>query len=110
MEEMGFLFWIIVRKKGRYKRMKLESPRGTDDFLPEETRKWQYIEDTLRNVCNLYHYEQIRTPIFEHTEVFQRGVGETTDIVQKEMYTFKDRSDRSITLRPEGTAGVARAY
>lgn len=90
--------------------MRIESPRGTDDFLPGETRKWQYIEDILRNICELYHYEQIRTPIFEHTEVFQRGVGETTDIVQKEMYTFKDRSDRSITLRPEGTAGVARAY
>lgn len=90
--------------------MRLESPRGTDDFLPEDTKRWQYIENTLREICELYHYEQIRTPIFEHTEVFQRGVGETTDIVQKEMYTFKDRSDRSITLRPEGTAGVARAY
>lgn len=90
--------------------MKIESPRGTDDFLPEQTKVWQYIENTLREICEIYHYEQIRTPIFEHTEVFQRGVGETTDIVQKEMYTFLDRGDRSVTLRPEGTAGVARAY
>src|SRR5699024_3262558 len=64
------------------------------------------IESTLRELCRTFNYEEIRTPTFEHTEVFQRGVGETTDIVQKEMYTFQDRGDRSITLRPEGTAGV----
>lgn len=90
--------------------MKIESPRGTDDLLPKETRIWQYIENEIRKICETYHYKEIRTPIFEHTEVFQRGVGETTDIVQKEMYTFLDKGDRSITLRPEGTAGVARAY
>jgi len=90
--------------------MNFKAPRGTVDLLPEETKKWQYVEALLRNLCNVYNYEEIRTPTFEHTEVFQRGVGETTDIVQKEMYTFKDRGDRSITLRPEGTAGVVRAY
>lgn len=90
--------------------MRIESPRGTDDLLPNQTRLWQYIETELRNLCELYHFNEIRTPIFEHTEVFQRGVGETTDIVQKEMYTFLDQGDRNITLRPEGTAGVARAY
>lgn len=90
--------------------MRVESPRGTKDILFEETNLWQYIEEELRQLCETYHYHEIRTPIFEHTEVFQRGVGETTDIVQKEMYTFSDRSERSLTLRPEGTAGVARAY
>lgn len=90
--------------------MSLKAPRGTVDLLPEQTKKWQYIESTLRELCHTFNYEEIRTPTFEHTEVFQRGVGETTDIVQKEMYTFKDRGDRSITLRPEGTAGVVRAY
>lgn len=90
--------------------MKIESPRGTDDLLPKETRVWQYIENTIRELCETYNYREIRTPIFEHTEVFQRGVGETTDIVQKEMYTFFDKGGRSITLRPEGTAGVARAF
>lgn len=90
--------------------MKLESPRGTDDLLQNETAIWQYIENELRDLCKTYHFKEIRTPIFEHTNVFQRGVGETTDIVQKEMYTFLDKKKRSITLRPEGTAGVARAY
>lgn len=90
--------------------MRIESPRGTDDLLPEKTSIRQYIEAQLRDLCELYHFKEIRTPIFEHTEVFQRGVGESTDIVQKEMYTFLDRGERSITLRPEGTAGVARAY
>ncbi|MDD2496910.1 MAG: histidine--tRNA ligase [Desulfitobacteriaceae bacterium] len=85
-------------------------PRGTNDFLPGETEKWQYLEDLLRTVCREFGYREIRIPIFEHTELFQRGVGETTDIVSKEMYTFFDRSERSITLRPEGTASTARAY
>ncbi|HLR42227.1 MAG TPA: histidine--tRNA ligase [Pseudogracilibacillus sp.] len=89
---------------------KLNAPRGTVDLLPEETAKWQYVENVLRDLCNVYNYDEIRTPVFEHTEVFQRGVGDTTDIVQKEMYTFEDRGGRSITLRPEGTAGVVRAY
>lgn len=90
--------------------MRMKAPRGTVDLLPEETRKWQYVEKVLKDLCKLYNFEEIRTPVFEHTEVFQRGVGDTTDIVQKEMYTFEDRGGRSITLRPEGTAGVVRAY
>jgi len=85
-------------------------PRGTQDILPGESEKWQYVEEKFVELCHLYNYKEIRTPIFEHTEVFQRGVGDTTDIVQKEMYTFKDRGDRELTLRPEGTAPVARAY
>lgn len=88
----------------------MKAPRGTTDILPEETIKWQYIEAVLRDLCAAFNYGEIRTPLFEHTEVFQRGVGDTTDIVQKEMYEFKDRGGRSITLRPEGTAGVVRAY
>ncbi|HEU5140966.1 MAG TPA: histidine--tRNA ligase [Bacillales bacterium] len=90
--------------------MGVHIPRGTQDILPGDIEIWQYIEEKARNLCRRYHYEEIRTPIFEHTELFQRGVGETTDIVEKEMYTFKDRSDRSLTLRPEGTASVVRAY
>ena len=90
--------------------MSLKAPRGTVDLLPEDTKKWQYVEKTLQDLCRVFNYEEIRTPTFEHTEVFQRGVGDTTDIVQKEMYTFEDRGGRSITLRPEGTAGVVRAY
>lgn len=90
--------------------MKMKAPRGTVDLLPEQTVKWQYVENVLREICKTFNYEEIRTPVFEHTEVFQRGVGDTTDIVQKEMYTFDDRGGRSITLRPEGTAGVVRAY
>ncbi|MCD5407195.1 MAG: histidine--tRNA ligase [Desulfotomaculum sp.] len=88
----------------------ITKPRGTNDILPGETEQWQYIEEIIRTVCRVYGYREIRTPVFEHTELFQRGVGETTDIVGKEMYTFKDRGDRSITLRPEGTAAVVRAY
>lgn len=90
--------------------MAIQIPRGTEDILPGQVEKWQYIEDKAKDLCRRYHYEEIRTPIFEHTELFQRGVGETTDIVQKEMYTFKDRSDRSLTLRPEGTASVVRSF
>jgi histidyl-tRNA synthetase len=78
--------------------------------LPGESEKWQWIEAKARELCRLYGYQEIRTPIFEHTELFQRGVGETTDIVEKEMYTFVDRKERSLTLRPEGTAGVVRAF
>lgn len=85
-------------------------PRGTQDILPEQTKNWQYVEKQLHELCRLYRYDEIRTPIFEHTELFQRGVGDSTDIVQKEMYTFKDRGDRSLTLRPEGTAPVVRAF
>lgn len=85
-------------------------PRGTNDILPGQVEKWLFIEDTMRQLCREYNYKEIRTPLFEHTELFVRGVGETTDIVEKEMYTFKDRGGRSITLRPEGTAPVVRAY
>lgn len=90
--------------------MAIQRPKGTQDFLPDETAKWQYLEETIRQVCREYGYQEIRTPIFEATELFQRGVGETTDIVNKEMYTFLDKGERSITLRPEGTASVCRAY
>lgn len=88
----------------------ISAPRGTKDILPGEVEKWQYMEDTVRRVCARFGYREIRTPLFEHTELFQRGIGEATDIVEKEMYTFTDRGGRSITLRPEGTAPVVRAY
>lgn len=85
-------------------------PRGTQDILPEESKKWQYIEDKLRKISNNFCYDEIRTPMFESTDLFARGVGDTTDIVQKEMYTFFDKGNRSLTLRPEGTAGTVRSY
>ncbi|GAB7386501.1 histidine--tRNA ligase [Bacillaceae bacterium] len=90
--------------------MAIQIPRGTADILPGESEAWQYIEEKARDVCRRFNYHEIRTPIFEHTELFLRGVGETTDIVEKEMYTFTDKGDRSITLRPEGTAPVVRSY
>ncbi|MDQ0858260.1 histidine--tRNA ligase [Bacillus sp. V2I10] len=90
--------------------MSFQIPRGTQDILPGDVERWQYIENTAREICRLYQYKEIRTPIFEHTELFQRGVGESTDIVQKEMYTFQDRKGRSLTLRPEGTASTVRAF
>ncbi|WP_284139690.1 MULTISPECIES: histidine--tRNA ligase [unclassified Virgibacillus] len=90
--------------------MIIKAPRGTADILPIEAKRWQYVEDQIKKVCERYHYDEIRTPVFEHTEVFQRGVGDSTDIVQKEMYTFEDRGGRSLTLRPEGTAAVTRAF
>lgn len=85
-------------------------PKGTKDVLPEETYKWHYVEDKIREVTKLYNIKEIRTPTFEHTELFLRGVGETTDVVNKEMYTFLDKGERSITLKPEGTAGSARCF
>ncbi len=85
-------------------------PKGTKDVLPNESYKWHYVEKTAREVANLFGIKEIRTPTFEHTELFLRGVGDTTDIVNKEMYTFNDKGNRSITLKPEGTAGVARAF
>lgn len=88
----------------------LSAPRGTRDVLPPESLLWQWIEDTSHQLFQRYHYHEIRTPLFEGTELFARGLGEATDIVSKEMYTFTDRGDRSLTLRPEGTAGVVRAY
>lgn len=90
--------------------MKFRVPRGTADFLPGDVAKWKYLEDKARDLCRRYHFLEVRTPIFEYTELFQRGVGETTDIVEKEMYTFTDRAGRSLTLRPEGTAPVVRAF
>ncbi len=89
--------------------VKYAKPKGTQDILPETSGSWLYLEEKLRRTVGLYGYREIRLPTFEHTEVFARGVGETTDVVGKEMYTFLDKGDRSITLRPEGTAGVARA-
>ncbi|MEE0434210.1 MAG: histidine--tRNA ligase [Peptococcaceae bacterium] len=85
-------------------------PRGTNDFLPGEVEKWQYLEKLIREQFANYHYKEIRTPIFEHTELFLRSVGETSDIVSKEMYSFEDKGLRHVTLRPEGTAGVVRAF
>lgn len=90
--------------------MKTTSPRGTFDIMPDEVINWEWMEKTIRRVFRRYGYEEIRTPIFEHTELFQRGIGATTDIVEKEMYTFNDKGGRSLTLRPEGTAPVVRAY
>ena len=86
------------------------APKGTKDVLPSQSKNWQYVEKTAREVAELFNAKEIRTPTFEHTEVFLRGIGETTDIVNKEMYTFMDKGGRSITLKPEGTAGVARAF
>ena len=85
-------------------------PKGTKDMLPSEAYKWHYVEETARKTAHSFGFKEIRTPVFEHTELFLRGVGETTDIVNKEMYTFEDKGGRSITLRPEGTAGVARSF
>lgn len=85
-------------------------PKGTKDVLPELSYRWHYVENTVKEIARRFCMKEIRTPIFEHTELFLRGVGETTDIVNKEMYTFIDKGDRSITLKPEGTAGVARSY
>lgn len=84
--------------------------KGTKDALPKDIHKYQYIEATVIDIADKYGYKEMRTPVFEHTELFQRGVGDTTDVVQKEMYTFDDKGGRSITLRPEGTAGAVRSY
>ena len=86
-----------------------KAPRGTNDVLPEESSKWRFIENKLISTAELFGFKEIRVPVFEHTEVFVKNVGDTTDVVQKEMYTFTDKGDRSITLRPEFTAGVIRS-
>lgn len=86
-----------------------QGPKGTQDLLPKQSGKWQVVEDVMRSEAILHGFGEIRTPVFEHTELFQRSVGETTDVVQKEMYTFQDKGGRSVTLRPEGTAGAVRA-
>lgn len=85
------------------------APKGTQDALPGDTTRWHYVERTALDIAERYGFFEMRTPTFEHTELFSRAVGDTTDVVQKEMYTFNDKKDRSITLRPEGTAGVVRA-
>lgn len=90
--------------------MLTQAPRGTRDLLPTESYRWQYIEARMREAAALAGYREVRTPVFEHTELFARGVGDTTDIVQKEMYTFQDKGKRSVTLKPEGTAGAARCF
>ena len=88
----------------------INAPKGTKDVLPDQSHKWQYIENTAREVARVFCLKEVRTPAFEYTELFKRGVGETTDVVGKEMYTFEDKGGRSITLKPEGTAGVARTF
>ena len=89
--------------------MLTKAPRGTKDITPKDAYKWNYVENKFREICSLFGYEEMRTPVFEHTELFKRSVGDTTDIVQKEMYSFTDKGGRDITLKPEGTAGVVRA-
>lgn len=90
--------------------MLTNAPKGTKDMLPEQAYKWHYVEEKFADICRKYGFKEIRTPMFEHTEVFQRGIGDTTDVVQKEMYTFNDHAGRSITLKPEGTSGAVRAF
>lgn len=90
--------------------MLTRAPKGTNDILPEKSHIWQYIEKEILKICDEYNFKEIRTPVFEHTELFERGVGDTTDVVEKEMYTFEDKGGRSITLRPEGTASASRSY
>jgi histidyl-tRNA synthetase len=90
--------------------MQLKAPRGTMDLLPGQVERWQWLQDTARSVFAQFGYTEIITPVFEYTELFRRGIGETTDVVNKQMYTFTDRGKRSLTLRPEGTASVVRAY
>ena len=90
--------------------MVTSAPKGTKDILPEQVYKWQYVEEKFAELCERYGFKEIRTPVFEHTELFTRGVGDTTDIVQKEMYTFEDHGHRSITLKPEGTSPAVRAF
>uniref|UniRef100_UPI00389103D8 histidine--tRNA ligase n=1 Tax=Anaerovibrio sp. TaxID=1872532 RepID=UPI00389103D8 len=90
--------------------MLTNAPRGTKDILPDTVGDWLFVEENIRSLCKRFGYQEIRTPMFEHTELFQRGIGEGTDVVDKEMYTFTDRGDRSITLRPENTASAVRAY
>lgn len=90
--------------------MAYSAARGTVDILPEESGKWQQLEQLIRTICANYNVKEMRTPIFEHAELFTRAVGDTTDVVSKEMYTFEDKKGRAISLRPEGTAGIARAY
>ncbi len=89
---------------------KITAPKGMLDILPDKVGTWTALEKVIRDICASYGFEEIRTPVVEHTEVFSRGVGDTTDVVSKEMYTFEDKGGRSITLRPEGTAGIVRSF
>jgi histidyl-tRNA synthetase len=98
---------IFIRRGGF---MQVQAPKGMKDVTPKESYKWQYVEALAREICAVYGYAETRTPVLEHTELFLRGVGDTTDIVQKEMYTFTDKGDRSVTLKPEGTAGAVRMF
>jgi histidyl-tRNA synthetase len=104
------IYSILYERSKEEKQMMYKVPRGTQDILPEQSRRWQYIERKAHDLCKRYNYQEIRTPVFEQTELFARGVGDTTDIVQKEMYTFEDRGGRSLTLRPEGTASAVRSF
>ncbi len=90
--------------------MKIIAPKGTNDILGDDIYIWQKIENEIQEICKLFNIEEVRTPIFEYTELFSRGVGETTDVVQKEMYTFTTKGEKSLTLKPEGTAGIVRSY
>ncbi|MEG0749679.1 MAG: histidine--tRNA ligase, partial [Carnobacterium sp.] len=90
--------------------MQIQRPKGTADLLPDESSKWQYVEETAKMILGDYQFHEIRTPIFESYDLFSRGVGETSDIVSKEMYDFKDKGNRHMSLRPEGTAPVVRAF
>jgi len=100
----------LVRNYLEHLMTEYAAPRGTRDVLPDDSPRWQYVEEIFKKTCGLYGYREIRTPTFEHTELFTRNLGEATDVVSKEMYTFEDRGGRSITLRPEGTAPTVRAY
>ncbi len=97
-------------KEKESKKLFIKVPKGTQDILPDDISKWYYIEDMIKEILNKYGYKEIRTPFFEYTDLFVRGIGESTDIVTKEMFTFPDRKGRSLTLRPEMTAPVVRAY
>ena len=90
--------------------MIISAPKGTKDVLPNQVYKWHFVEKAFARICKRYGFKEIRTPVFEHTELFTKGVGDTTDIVEKQMYTFMDYGQRSITLRPEGTSPVVRAF
>ena len=90
--------------------MLTNAPKGTKDIMPDQVYKWHYVENKWKEICARYGFKEIRTPMFEHTELFQRGIGDTTDVVQKEMYTFNDHGGRSITLKPEGTSPAVRAF
>ena len=89
--------------------MEVQAPKGTKDMLPQDAYKWHFVENKFREIAKFYGMREIRTPMFEHTDLFLRGVGDTTDIVQKETYDFVDRGNRCMTLRPEGTAAVVRS-